>query len=490
MRKYLLGACALALLTGCAAVGPNFKAPTTAAATYAMPGDDTNHGFVHAEIGDKVVADWWTLFRSPQLDAIMREAVANSRTLAQARARLGQARATAGEDGGLLNADLTTGAKRERANLNAFSGGSFSGKSLPGGTTFPTNPEFNLYSVGGTVSYNLDLFGGVKRRREELAADTEAQARELDAAYLTLTGNIVEQALIIGDANIQLKTLGEIVANEEADLEDIRRARAAGGASAADVAQAEGQIAADRALMPAQRQRIAAAGHRMAILMGKSPSEFVPPVFDDRSAELPEVLPVLVPSALVHGRPDILEAEARLHAATADIGVATAALYPNITLSAGLSQDALTPQTLFSPVATSWNLGAGLIAPLFHSGELRAHQRAANAARDAALAAYEQTVLEAFAQVDDALQALAHDNQSYTDQLRALDAATARLAMVRQAQKLGGASARQVLAADRDWRKMKLALQRDGSGRVADAVRLLLATATVPPGIAEGRAGK
>ena len=263
-----------------------------------------------------------------------------------------------------------------------------------------------------------------------------------------------------------------------------------GGASAADVAQAEGQIAADRALMPAQRQRIAAAGHRMAILMGKSPSEFVPPVFDDRSAELPEVLPVLVPSALVHGRPDILEAEARLHAATADIGVATAALYPKITLSAGLSQDALTPQTIFSPVAASWNLGAGLTAPLFHSGELRARQRAANAARDAALAAYEETVLEAFAQVDDILQAIVHDNQSYTDQLSALDAATTRLAMARQAQKLGGVSARQVLAADRDWRKMKLALQRDGSGRYADAARLLLATATVPPGAAEGRAPK
>ena len=199
---------------------------------------------------------------------------------------------------------------------------------------------------------------------------------------------------------------------------------------------------------------------------------------------------MLVPSALVHGRPDILEAEARLHAATADIGVATAALYPNITLSGALSQDALRPQTLFSPVATSWNLGAGLTAPLFHSGELRARQRAANAARDAALANYEQTVLEAFGQVDDILQAIVHDNQAYADQLKALDAAAARLDMVRQAQRLGGASARQVLAADRDWRKMKLDLQRYGTGRVADAARLLLATASVPPGVAEGRGGK
>ena len=489
MTKFLAGACALALLTGCAAVGLNYTAPATTVTRYAMPGDEINRGIPNAEIGDKVVADWWTLFHSPQLDAVMREAIANNRTLAQARARLAQARATAGEEGGLLNADLTAGAKRQRANLNAFSGGAFSGKSI-GGETLPTNPEFNLYSIGGTVSYNLDIFGGEKRRREELAADTEAQARELDAAYLTLTGNIVVQALTIGDANIQIATLNEIVANEQADLDAIRRSHAAGGASAADVVQAEGQLAADRAQIPPQRQRIAVAGHQMAVLVGKSPSDFTPPVFDADSAELPETLPVLIPSALVHGRPDILEAEARLHAATADIGVTTAALYPNITLSGALSQDALSPQTLFSPVATSWNIGAGLTAPLFHSGELKARQRAAKAGREAALASYEQTVLEAFAQVDDILQALVHDNQAYADQLKALDAATSRLDMVRQAQRLGGASARQVLAADRDWRKMKLDLQRYGTGRVADAARLLLATATVPPGVAEGRAAK
>ena len=489
MRKHLFGACALALLTGCATVGPNFQAPTTASASYAAPGDEPNPGAIQADIGEKVVADWWTLFHSPQLDAIMREAIAGNRTLAQARARLAEARAKAGEEGGLLNADLTAGAKRERADLSAFSGGAFSGVSIPG-ANFPTNPEFNLYSVGTSVSYNLDLFGGARRRREALAADSQAQARELDAAYLALTGNIVEQALIIGDANIQIATLNEIVANEEADLKTIRAARAAGGASAADVVQAEGQIAADRSQIPAQRQRIAAANHRMAVLVGKPPSDFAAPVFDANSAELPEVLPVLIPSALVHGRPDILEAEARLHAATADIGVATAALYPNITLSGALNQDALSPDKIFSPIATSWSLGAGLTAPLFHSGQLKSRQRAAQAARDAALASYEETVLEAFAQVDDILQAIVHDNQAYTEQLRALDAATARLTMLRNAHGLGGASVRQVLAADRDWRRMKLALQRDGSGRYADAARLLLATATVPPGVAEAPAGR
>ena len=113
MTKFLAGACALALLTGCAAVGLNYTAPATTVTRYAMPGDEINRGIPNAEIGDKVVADWWTLFHSPQLDAVMREAIANNRTLAQARARLAQARATAGEEGGLLNADLTAGAKRQ-----------------------------------------------------------------------------------------------------------------------------------------------------------------------------------------------------------------------------------------------------------------------------------------------------------------------------------------------------------------------------------------
>jgi outer membrane protein TolC len=195
---------------------------------------------------------------------------------------------------------------------------------------------------------------------------------------------------------------------------------------------------------------------------------------------------VAVPSALVRNRPDILEAEARLHAATAEIGVATANLYPNITLSASLNQDALSPQTLFNATSTSWALGAGLTAPIFHGGELHARKREAEDAARVALATYQQTVLAAFNQVADLLQAIAHDNKAYEDQVRALDAATARVEMLHRAEVAGGATAVQVLHAERDLRRIRITLATQGSGRYGDSALLLLATASVPAGAAEG----
>ena len=494
LRQALLTACAALVLAGCAAVGPNFRSPSLDAATadkgYLAPDEDRGSGPSRARIGEKVAAEWWTLFHSPVLDGWVREAIAGSPTLEAARAKLAQARDATGAEGSLFSADLTGGAKREQANLNAFSGGAFSKPFSSGGLTlpsFPTNPQFNLYSIGGTVSYNLDLFGGVKRRRESLAASAEAEARELDAAYLTLTGKVVEQALTIGDANVELRALQDIVGSDQDNLRIVRAARAAGGATTVQVAQAEGQLSQDQSAIPQQQQRLAAARHRLAALLGKTPAEFALPEFDERSSILPLGLPVAVPSALVHNRPDILEAEARLHAATADIGVATADLYPNITLSAGLAQDALSPQTLFSPASTSWNFGAGLTAPLFHGGELHARKREAEDARRAAAANYKQTVLAAFNQVADALTAIAHDNAAYAEQTRALDAAAARVEMLRRARKLGGVSDMQLVEAERDLRRTRLLLQQQGSGRYGDAAILLLATANVPAGAAEAK---
>jgi NodT family efflux transporter outer membrane factor (OMF) lipoprotein len=486
----LLAASVASLLAGCAAVGPNFQRPPAPAdAGYAQAGDDANTVGARTAVGDKVIADWWTLFRSPALDALVREAIANNRTLEEARARLTAAREAVGADTGRAFADASGGYKRERGNLNAFSGGAFSSTTLPG-VSFPTNPEYNLYSIGGAVSYNLDLFGQVRRRKEALDADAEAKARELDAAYLTLTGQVVIQALTIADAGIQITALSDIVANDQADLDMVRRAHAAGGASAADVATLETQLAEDAAAIPAQKQRLAAARHQMAVLVGRSPNAWSPPEFDASSGALPDVLPVSVPSELVRRRPDILQAEAKLHASTARIGVETAALYPNITLAANLNQDALTTSQLFSPISNGWALGPAVSAPLFHDGELRARKREAEAEARADLAAYQQTVLAAFAQVADALQAIAHDNQAYADQTRALQAATSKLEMMRKGYRAGGVSALQMVDAERSWRRTRLALSQQGAGRFSDAAHLLLATAGAPAGAAEARPAK
>ena len=475
------------LLASCAAVGPNYKPPEPPANHgYAMAGDIANTGQLQTDVGAKVLDDWWTLFQSPGLNALMREAIANNLTLEQARVHLAEAQSAEKAQGGLLTADATAGYKRERANLIAFSGGAFSPSSLPGGLSFPTNPQYNLYSIGGSVSYNLDLFGGERRLRESLKAQTEAQARELDAAYLTLTGKVVEQVLTAADANIQMQALQAIADADREDLNMILKAKAAGGATEADVAMARQQLALDSSAVPPQRQRLAAARHAMAVLVGKAPSEFVAPDFDAKSGALPPSLPVSIPSELVHERPDILEAEAKLHQATAEVGIATANLYPNISLTGVISQDALTPQTIFSSLSNSYNFGPSLTLPIFHSGELHAKKREAQAAARAALLNYEETVLEAFAQVDDALQAIAHDNQAYADQQRVLDQAQARLDMVRKSFNAGGATARQLLAARKGLVQAELDLQQYGTGRYSDSARLMLAVAHVPPGAGAG----
>jgi len=478
------------MLTGCMTVGPNFKPPATPTSdSYAQPGDIANNGQLRTDVGAKVLDDWWTLFQSPGLDKLMRQAIANNLTLEQARVHLAEARSAEKAQGGLLSADATAGYKRERANLNAFSGGTFSDFSIPGESfSFPTNPEYNLYSIGGSVSYNLDLFGGQRRLRESLRAQTDAQARELDAAYLTLTGKVVEQVLTVADANIQIQALKAIGDADRQDLDMIVKARKAGGATEADVAAARQHLAMDSSAVPPQQQRLAAARHAMAVLVGKAPSEFEAPDFDAKSGALPPSLPVSIPSELVHERPDILEAEAKLHEATAEVGVATANLYPNISLTGAISQDALTPQTIFAAASNSYNFGPSLTVPLFHSGELKAKKREAEKAARAALLNYEETVLEAFAQVDDSLQAIAHDNQAYLDEQRVLDQAQARLDMVRKSFNAGGATARQLLAAQKGMVQAQLDLQQNGTGRYSDAARLMLAVAHVPPGAAAGKA--
>ena len=473
-----LGALALA---GCTTVGPNFKPPAVPENHgYAMKGDIANQGQLRTDVGAQVLDEWWTLFQSPGLNKLMAEAIDNNLTLKAAQARLAEAADAQAAQGGLLTADANASYKRERANLVAFSGGAFSPSSLPGGLSFPTNPEYNLYSIGGSVSYNFDLFGGQRRLRESLQAQTETQQRELDAAYLTLTGKVVEQVLTVADADIQAQALQAIADADRKDLEMILKAKEAGGATEADVAAARQQLALDSASIPAQKQRLAAARHAMAVLVGKAPSEYDAPYFDSTSGALPAALPVSIPSELVHQRPDILEAEAKLHEATAEIGIADANLYPNITLNGVISQDALTPQSIFSKVSNSYNFGPALTLPIFHSGELHARKRQAEDNARAALLVYEETVLEAFAQVDDALQAIAHDNQAYADQQRVLDQAQARLDIARKSFAAGGITARQLLAAQKGLVQAQLDLQQNGTGRYADAARLMLAVAHAP----------
>lgn len=468
-RLALITASALAL-SACAAVGPNFKAPApptgAAASGYAMAGDAQPAG-VQLSPDARVAGPWWQAFGSPQLDAAIRQALADSPTLAEANATLERARQNLAAVRGAEKpqVDVNASLQRERINTQAF-----------GFTGFPS-PTINLYSVGGGVTYDLDVFGGHRRASEEAAAQAEAQARRADAAYLTLTGNVALQAMTIASLQAQIETLQAVVADDQRMLDMIHRAQRAGGEAPSAIHGGQAQLAEDQALLPPLQRQLDAARHQLALLTGKSPAEYAAPDFRLAALTAPATVPVSLPSTLLRQRPDILAAEADLHAATAAVGVAVANQYPDIRLSATGTQAAIKPENIFNYASSGWSLLGGVTAPIFHGGTLRAERRGAEAEARAAMARYQQTVVRAFVQVSDALAALAADQQSIDALTRSTTAAQSNVTDTQNAYRLGGGTLLQLLDAERQLSRARRDLAAAQGQRYADLVQLFTATA-------------
>jgi len=455
------------LLAGCA-VGPDFKppaAPTTHDYTpkpVVLPSAGAGDVQQNLELGATVTAEWWKLFRSPPLDRTLTLAIADSPTLDAARATLAQAeeavRAAAG--GSYPQVDLGASFSRSRAPLIDADHGS---------------RVKNLFSVGPLVSYNADVFGGTLRLVEQQSALADFQNYQLGAAYLSLSGNAVTQAINIAAAREQLAATDAIIKADQQNLELVRLSVQAGKGAPADLLSAESQLASDQALVPPLQQQLSAARDALSVLVGKAASEWQPPEFDFTSLTLPTDLPVTVPSLLVHARPDILAAEAQLHAASATIGIATANLYPSIVLSASWTQQATTTAALFDASNGLWSVAANLTAPIFHGGTLRAQERAAEDAFSAQFATYRQTVLTSFQQVADVLQALDHDVQLVRAQQYALDTATASLRLAQDGYAAGAGSFLQVLVAQRIYGQARLGYANAKGQRYLDTAQLFVA---------------
>ena len=225
------------------------------------------------------------------------------------------------------------------------------------------------------------------------------------------------------------------------------------------------------------QQMLAIAHHQLALLVGKAPADWTAPDFElaDFAPGIAGTTPVALPSELVHTRPDILQAEADLHAATANVGVATAALYPSITLSASLTQSSLTASKIFDYPSTAYALGAGIAGPLFDGGRLRAQRNGAREAAKASLARYEETVLDAFRQVADGLQALANDDAALKADQHAFDLANDNLRLARIAYKAGGTGLLPLVDAQRTANDARRTLAAIQTRRALDTVTLTIA---------------
>lgn len=244
-----------------------------------------------------------------------------------------------------------------------------------------------------------------------------------------------------------------------------------------EVLNAQSQLAADKADLAPLRQQLAEARHMLAVLLGEAPQTATLPDFTLAAITLPAEVPVTLPSALVHKRPDILQAEADLHAATAEIGVATAAMYPNITLGANIAQASPGMSGFFTNTFRGYDIFAGLTAPIFHGGTLKAKKRAAVAEAEAAQARYQQTVLEAFGQVADLLTALQHDGEAVRDEREAVDVARRSLQLSRRSFEVGNSNVLQVLDSERIYQRTLSGSVEARARQYRNVARLFVATA-------------
>jgi NodT family efflux transporter outer membrane factor (OMF) lipoprotein len=454
--KTVLAASTFALLAGCM-VGPNFEKPAAPAskhydiqAEHALAGT----GAQHIDFDRKIDGDWWSSLGSSKLDLVMHKVIDGNLGLEAADATIAQANEAVTSVRGALSPQVDFGAQVGRQRAAGASG-------------FGTS---NFYAVGPRVSFDLDLFGGTKRRVEEQAALAESQRHRFDAAYLTVTGDVATQALSLASARAQIAAVESLLANDRKNLELVQTAHRYGSATQVDVATATTQLAQDETLLPPLAQQRDTAAHALSVLAGKGPADWTPPDFDLTDFALPAQLPVTLPSDLAHDRPDILEAESQLHAASAAIGVATADLYPHLNLSGSLTRVGPAPG-----MGTLWGLAAGLTAPIFNGGTLKANQRGAVDGYKAALATYQQTVVTSLGQVADVLQAVNHDSEEYAAQDRALASAELSLRLNREGYKAGETGVLQVIDAERSYQRALIGQIQAKTAQYQDNVQLSIA---------------
>jgi NodT family efflux transporter outer membrane factor (OMF) lipoprotein len=472
-----LGAC------GCS-VGPNFVRPTAPDAdrydAAPLRGEDaTAVGTVQRiQLGREIEGNWWALFGSDAVDNIVTQAVEHNHSLAASMATLEEARELA---------SAQAGTRFPQIGLSAGVGRQKYGDEFLGG--FYNLPPFTFFAVGPTVSYTLDYTGGVARSVEEQRALAEVVRHQLDAAYLAVTGQAVTQVIAIASTRAQIETVETILAQDRDNLKLVQTAFRDGSVARIDVLSAESQIASDMALLPPLRQELSKSRHALSVLLGRASAADLPAEVDLSQVALPVEVPVSLPSELAHRRPDILAAEARLHAATSAVGVAESNLYPKIQLNASVGPQAVHAGQIFNGANTAWSLISGLTMPIFDGGTLRAEKRAAVDAMHASAAQYEETVLEAFGQVADVLEALDHDAEQLSTQDQAQKVAESSLGLARASYAEGNAGVLQVLDAERVYQQARLGYVRAEAQRYLDTVQLFLALGGTSPNTRQQEGG-
>lgn len=461
------------LMTGCA-VGPDFHAPAApAGADYASKPLPARTVAANGPQGDAqqfvrgmdIPGQWWSLFHSEALNAVIAQALAANPSIAAAQSSLRAAHEDMLAEKGSLFPSLTgnTSSSEIRTATGAVAPTSATGR-----------PEYSLYTGQLGIAYSLDVFGLTRRQLESMAATADMQRFELEAAYVSITTNIVMAAAEEAGASAQLAAQRDIVEADSEVTDIVRRQHQLGDAAEVDLVQQEAMLAEARSLMPALEKRVAQQHNALTALVGGFPNQGLVAPFALDALRLPQDLPVSLPARLVEQRPDILAAEARLHAASAEVGVAVAARLPQITLTADLG-GAATALAGFGAGSQFFAVAGGLAQPLFAGGRLVHHEKAARARFDAAAAVYRGTVIAALRDVADTLRAVQSDAETLKATQEAEAAAAKNLSMARAQLKLGDGSILYVLEAERRYAAARQALVRAQVARLADTAALFQA---------------
>ena len=463
----------VSLLANCA-VGSDFKKPAPPDVTdytanplpAATASADTDGGQAqHFLKGATISADWWTLFHSKSLNNLIELALANNSDLKAAQAALSVAREN-------------TLAQRGAYYPSVAAGFSASRQQQPGTLApVPNNNAFqyDLFTPEVSVSYAPDVFGLNRRTVESLEAQQQAVRFQMIATYTTLTSNVVVTAIQEASVETQIEATRALIANDSEALEILEYQAKKGYANGLDLAAQKAQLAEASATLPPLIKQLVQLQDLMAVLVGRFPSQAPPENLTLADLQLPQDLPLSLPSAIVEQRPDVLQAQANLHAASAQIGIAVANRLPNIQLTANAGSTALAIGQLFAPGTGFWTLAASLTAPIFDGGTLLHQERAARAGYEEAAQQYRSTVLGAFQNVADTLTALEQDAEALKAASAAADAAKTTLDIAQRQVQDGYAGYLSLLNAEQTYQQARIALVQAQASRYADTAALFQA---------------
>ena len=461
-------------LGGCA-VGPDFNTPAAPAAdsaTYTpdpLPAQTASSpgaagGAQRFVTGMDIPAQWWSVFRSPALDQLLRNALAQNPDMAAAEAALRQVRENYNAQAGQLvypAVNGALGAGRQKTQV-----------ATPAGSQATV---LNLYNASVNVSYTPDVFGATRRTLEGAQAAVDYQRYQVEATYLALSANVVTAAIQEASLRAQLQATRDVLEALTRQQSVIEKQFEYGAIARTQVLSQRNLVAQTAATVAPLEKALAQTRHLLSTLAGRLPGEAGMPEFTLASLTLPEQLPVSLPSALVRQRPDIRASEELLRQASADIGVDTAALYPQFTLNGSYGSASPTFSKLFEGDNAIWSLTAGLTAPIFNGGALRARKRASEAAYDVAAAQYRATLLTAFQNVADSLRALESDAAALTAQAESEALAAETLALSEEQYQLGAISYLSLLDAQRVFQQAHISLVQAQAARYADTAALFQA---------------